>query len=53
VAVIAVGSFYFALVSGRYALNEQADPGAAVIISLLMYTVAVVSSGIVAVLAER
>ena len=43
---IASSSAYFMIVSGRYSLEEQVDLGAVVIVSVVLYTVAVVSSGL-------
>jgi hypothetical protein len=46
-------SFYFAVVSGRYALDAQTDTQVVVIISWVLYAMAVLTSGVVVSLAER
>ncbi len=43
---VAAASAYFMIVSGRYALEAQPDSAATVIISMVLYAVAVVSSGL-------
>ena len=52
-ANIAFSSGYFMLVSGRYGLGEQTESGAVVIISIVLYAVAVISSGLCVLLEER
>ncbi len=50
---IGLASFYFALVSGKYAIREPTDTGVVVVISLVLYGVAVLSGGTSVVSAER
>lgn len=50
---VACTSFYFAVVSGRYALGGQDDAQAVVIVSLVLYAMAVLTSGVLVSLAER
>lgn len=53
IADIAFASFYFAIVSGDYALQRQTDSEVVVVISLVLYAVPVVSGGTSVVSAER
>lgn len=51
-AVLAAASFYFAIVSGKYAVEPEAETGAVVVISLALYLGAVLSGGLCVLVGE-
>lgn len=53
VVVVACASFYFASVSGRYAVSGEANTGVVVWLSVGFWLLAVVSSGSVLFISER